>query len=222
MNQQRPHHSPSPTTVATSSTLKRTRTSILRSDGPVFLVEGSYWPRVLLSDSAVDTRRTVKRRRSSGCDDGINNSTNNRQRSPSATKAIKRGVKNTMKASTPRHTSHNNLRRLHKTLLRHVLFKYSISRCSKMKTANRNAGVNCMNNFPPPDHHLYNSYQFRWQPDSALTLAKNNKDTKTSSSCCSSITGKAWPCSTSSLSSGSKGSNNNLSWNKNMGTTQTC
>lgn len=165
MNQQ-PHHSP---TVATS-TLKRSRTSILRSDEhePVFQVEGSYWPRVLLSDS-IDPL-TIKRR-GSGCD-------RIRQGPPSVAKASKRGVKN-MNTTTQRN-SIKKLRRIHKALVRHMMKTSSIK--------NRSNDTNGLLMPPllpslvslPQDH-----CELEWTP-SPMSGKKMN-------TLCSSLTGKAWP-----------------------------
>lgn len=102
MNQQTLH---SPTVA--NVTLKRNRTSILRSNEPIFLVEGSYWPRVLLSDS-VDKRLSKR--------SGSRSSGTSSKRSSPITKVSRRGTKNIRNGMSSR--------KVHKALL-HQMIKSS-------------------------------------------------------------------------------------------------
>jgi hypothetical protein len=99
MNQQTLH---SPTVeTSPSCTLKRSRTSILRSNEPLFLLEGSYWPRVLVSDSA--GKRRSKQRTSLIC------SSANRS---VITKVARRGIKGSQNRA--------NDKRIHKAWIRRL------------------------------------------------------------------------------------------------------
>jgi hypothetical protein len=197
MMNQHPIHLDSPTTLSTS-TFKRNRTSILRLEEPVFLVEGSYWPRVLLSDS-LDARVDNKRR--SSCSD------KNRQ-SPLITKGTR--VKKIPQQQRKFH--HGNSKRRIRQLLLRSLIKQSNNKTNE-KPCDVVYDVAMPSLMPPllpalvsnlPTVLLIDEQQYQERHHAHLPFRWNPSPVRRITTSCSSLTGKAWTPATISNSRGKR------------------